>query len=276
MVRFTLRPAWWFSVFVILVFCEDIDLEDDQDIMDEALTEEHVRKLHSRFDANQDGRVPIDELLSFAKLMGKEVAGKDSKAILQEIDTDRDGKVSLEEHLHDVHQQADVNDPDELRELEGRKALESRKFAAADSDGDSFLDVNELPAIFYPETHQGVLDVTVQEALAAKDKNRDGVLSQKEFWESDMAPEVELSEEEKDDFGKLDSDRDGQLSLDELRFWESGAYHTQEAMRKIFDLADKDGDMHVTADELALAREEISASDAQYHLIEWMEHFDEL
>jgi len=275
---FTQRSLFLAGAFVAVVFCDEggEDEYDDQDIMDDSITEVQLRKLHSRFDANQDGRVGLGEILSFAAHVGKEISAKDSSAIVAEIDSNQDGIVSLDEHLQDVHQQADTNNPEEMQQLQARKALETEKFSAADTNGDSFLDASELPALFYPETHEGVLDVTVQNALLAKDKNKDGKLSPKEFWETDLAPDIELSEEEKEDFGKLDTDGDGQLSLEELRVWESGGFHTREAMRKLFDLADKDADMHVTADELALARMDISASDAQYHLIEWIEHFDEL
>jgi len=59
-----------------------------------------------------------------------------------------------------------------------------------------------------------------------------------------------------------------------LRAWESGRFHTEDAMKKLFDVADNNGDMHITGEELVEAREAIAASDAQYHLIEWAEHHE--
>lgn len=76
------------------------------------------------------------------------------------------------------------------------------------------------------------------------------------------------------DFQKLDVDGDGKLDMNELREWESGRFHTEQAMKKLFEIADADNDMHLTADELAKAREQIAISDAQYHLIEWSEHYE--
>merc|ERR1712187_149582 len=161
-----------------------------------------------------------------------------------------------------------------MKDLETRKKVETAKFHAADSNHDGELDDKELTALFYPETHDGVLQVTVAETLRQKDANQDGKLTPQEFWEADRSDgdEGELSEEEKADFAKLDRNSDGHLTMEELKSWESGRYHTEEAMKQLFELADKDNDMSVTADELAEAREQISVSDAQYHLIEWAEH----
>merc|ERR1712039_670170 len=103
-----------------------------------------------------------------------------------------------------------------------------------------------------------------------------GLLTPKEFWEGDAVDDEDLSisEEEQADFKKLDVDGNGQLDLTEFKAWESGRFHTEEAMKKLFDIADRDSDMHVTADELSDAREQIAGSDAQYHLMEWAEHHE--
>merc|ERR1711862_72254 len=96
----------------------------------------------------------------------------------------------------------------------------------------------------------------------------------KEFWEAEMVDtgEDDLSDEEHTDFRKLDTDGDGHITLEELRAWESGRFHTEEAMKTLVGLVDKDHDMHITADELVGAKEEIAASDAHYHLLEWSSH----
>jgi len=268
-------------VFAALVstHCEDAaegSDYDDQDIEEDSLTADQLRRMHAKFDSNGDGKVSLQEVMAFSEGMGKQIAGKDIGAILEEIDTSKDGSLSLEEHLNDIHNQADGGDEEEMKELEHRKGVEGAKFKAADLNGDGQLDKNELPALFYPETHEGVLSVTVTETMRQKDKNNDGKLSAKEFWESDQmdGDDSDLSEEEKADFARLDTNGDGSIDVNELRSWESGRFHTEDAMKKLFDVADKNHDLHITGDELAEARDQIAASDAQYHLIEWAEHHE--
>jgi len=145
-----------------------------------------------------------------------------------------------------------------------------------DLNGDGVLDSEEVPSLFYPEVHDGVLSIVVAETMRIKDVNGDGKLTQKEFWEITEAEgdEAEMSEEENADFARLDLDQDGALNMEELKAWESGRFHVVEAMKKMFELADANADMHLGADELAAASEQLGASDAQYHLIEWAEYHE--
>jgi len=276
-----MRAVSWVAALAMFAFLvwgnEEGEIDyDDQDIEEESLTAEQLVGLHGKFDQDGNGKVSLHEVMKFAEVVGKAIASKDITAIMEEIDTSKDGKLTLEEHLNDLHNQADGGDEEEMKELEMRKKVESAKFTAADVNGDQVLDHKEVPALFYPETHEGVLLVSVAETMRQKDTNGDGKLTPMEFWEADASEgdDGELSEEEKEDFQKLDLNGDGTLNMDELSAWESGKFHTEQAMKKLFDIADQDNDMHLTVDELAKAREQISISDAQYHLIEWAEHHE--
>merc|ERR1712151_795594 len=113
---------------------------------------------------------------------------------------------------------------------------------------------------------------TAKATMAAKDTDGDGMLTPKEFWEGDAidGEDLALSDEEQADFKRLDADGNGKLNLIELKAWESGRFHTEEAMKKLFEIADKDNDMHISEEEVLSARELIAGSDAQYHLMEWV------
>ena len=95
---------------------------------------------------------------------------------------------------------------EEQQHLSGAwRALEMEKFKAADVDQDQLLNPTEMVSLFNFETSPAVLDVVVQNTLKSKDRNHDGVLSAKEFWE--IGAGEQLREQEVADFRKLDKDR---------------------------------------------------------------------
>mmetsp|Transcript_19452 Transcript_19452/g.61190 ORF Transcript_19452/g.61190 Transcript_19452/m.61190 type:complete len:278 (-) Transcript_19452:97-930(-) len=252
---------------------EDVSQDHDEETSQDALTHEQLHGMHGKIDTDKDGKASMAEVLKFSADMRRLIAEKDVKTVLEEMDGDKDGKLSLPELLKDMDQWSE-GDEEERKETEGRKELERQKFKVADANGDGFIEEKELPALFYPETHEGVLDITAKATLAQKDRNGDGMLTLKEFWESDPVEgeELSISDEEKGDFANLDKDGNTMLDLAELKLWESGRFHTEEAMKKLFDLADKDSDMRVTAEEFSAAREQLAGSDAHFHLMEWAEH----
>jgi len=247
--------------------------EGDDGIEQDALTSEQIRSMHAKIDADKDGKISMAEVVDFSHMMRRVIAKKDIHTVIDEMDSDKDGKLSLPELLKDMEQWGEEGEEDKAQAAK-RKELETAKFHAADQDKNGLLDSEELPALFYPETHDGVLEMTAAATLKAKDLDGNGELTPKEFWEGDAVDgeDLAISEEEQADFAKLDLDNSGTLNLQELKAWESGGFHTEEAMKKLFELADQDSDMMVTADELDNARELIAGSDAQYHLMEWAEH----
>jgi len=258
--------------------CQEDDEGDfaDMDVEEDSLSAEQLRGLHAQMDGNGDGKASLKEIMDYSSANSKAMAARDIASIMEEIDTSKDGKISLQEHLDDFQGQGDASDDEEARDMEVRKEVERAKFAAADADGDQLLDQAELAALFYPEIHNGVLDITVREALRQKDTDGDGKLSALEFWEIDPAEgdDGEMLEDEQHDFAKLDSSGDGFISAEEMRHWESGKFHVEDAMQKLFEISDADNDMHVTADELVAVRGQVGATDAHFHLIEWAEHHE--
>jgi Ca2+-binding EF-hand superfamily protein len=278
-VEMHLHRLWKFAILLHLARCNDDDpepLEDDEaGLKLDTLSAEQMQGMHAKIDSNQDGKVSMAEMLHFATKVRRAIAEKDVGTIMAEMDSDRDGKLSLEELLKDLESWgAEAEEGD--NEPQVRKELETQKFKIADKNGDGFLDIEELPPVFYPETHDDILAVAAGHTHRRKDTDSNGQLSPREFWEGDGVDgqDIAISKEEDADFKKLDKDGDGSLNVEELKFWESGAFHTQDAMQKLFDLADTDHDMHVTAEELVNAREGIAGTDAQYNLMEWAEHHE--
>lgn len=246
----------------------------DDDLDQDTLSEEQMHGLHRRMDADGDGKTSVKEILAFAADMRKRIAASDVGAVMEEMDRNKDGVLNFDELMKDIDEW-DEEDADDRHASESRKALEKEKFVAADLNGDGHLALEELPGLFYPETNARVMELVTKATMLDKDSNGDGQLTPEEFWGTDGAAEdLAVTEEEAIDFRRLDADGSGRLDLQELGVWESGDFHTEEAMQKLFQLADQDNDMHVTAHELGVARETITGSDAQYHLLEWAEHFE--
>jgi len=280
--RWQAALSLFFFGLIPLLHCNDGNVddqetleEDDSGLNIDMPTSEQMRKLHAIMDANADGKVAMAESLDFAKMIRKDIVRRDVSTILDELDSDRDGRLDLKELLKDLEiwlHEAEEGD----KEPQVRKELEIAKFKAADANGDGFLTDEELAPVFYPETHEGVLAIATGHTHRRKDVDGNGQLSPVEFWEGDGidGSDVAISKEEAADFARLDKDGSGSLSIEELKTWEGGSFHLEDAMQKFFDVADKDNDMHVTADEFANARDVLSGSDAQYHFMEWTEHHE--
>lgn len=258
------------------------------------VTPEQMQALHLKIDENKDGQLSMPEIIAFSKATRKAIALRDSEAVLEDMDADKDGKVSRSEFYRtqvsagsalpeglseedEAHERKKIEEADNAEKM--HQDLEMQKFQIADSNGDGFLVIEELPAALYPETHDGVLALTAQFSIKLRDKDEDGQLSQDEVWEIDPGEEDSIQEEARkeqaDVFKKLDKDKNGRLSLDEVKAWESGAFHTSEGMQQLFEVADKDKDQHITMDELKSSQEHLKDSeDVNSHLLEWAEHHE--
>eukprot|EP00747_Dinoflagellata_sp_TGD_P166692 gnl/TRDRNA2_/TRDRNA2_189880_c0_seq1.p1 gnl/TRDRNA2_/TRDRNA2_189880_c0~~gnl/TRDRNA2_/TRDRNA2_189880_c0_seq1.p1 ORF type:complete len:315 (+),score=77.89 gnl/TRDRNA2_/TRDRNA2_189880_c0_seq1:49-945(+) len=240
------------------------------------VSKEQLRKFHGLFDADSDGKVSLTEITAYSEKIRAEIAHKDMHIILQAMDESGDGRVSLEELL--LHSETWDGSPGrgDVAESEAVRALETAKFKVADTDGDGGLDEKELPAIFYPEVNEAVLEVMAEHSLMRKDLDHDGFLTPAEFWEIDLSaagPDgADVPWDGGTEFVKLDKDGDGKISLQESKAWESGEHNLLASLERMFQAANKDGDTHVTADELEEAIEEIHETGAQHHLAIWAQH----
>lgn len=258
---------------------EEVDSVESEEEHDTTLSFAKMRTLHGMVDENADGKVSMSEMMAFAGNTRHLMAARDIHSIMEELDADKDGKASLKEVLRD-YESLDSED-DAIQDTQNRKKLEESKFKLADKNGDGSLDATELPSLFYPETHDEILELTAKSAVLLKDSDGDGVLSLKEFWEWDKeGPEEEAGSEsmlqEQDYFSKLDKDGDGKLDFKEFMPWESGAFHTEEAMRQFFELVDTDKDGHVSTEEFLAAEATggLPSTDAYFQFMEWAHHHE--
>jgi len=251
---------------------EDLAHYED-DGKESQLTQKHLRDLHKKFDANNDGKASLHEIMAFAMEKSKAVKAKEIHGIFDEIDSTKDGHLSLEEHLAEY--EAEMEEADgEQREL--LKQHEIEKFKAADSDGDDKLDKHELVAFMNPETHPEVFEIHVQHIFKTQDINKDGKID-KDEWDKTVRREHEHHMDENLDhdgeFKNLDENGDGVIDFTEMKHWESGRFHIEHAMKKLFHVGDKDGDKHMTEHEMAMALDDLEEHvDTHSHLTDWVFH----
>jgi len=227
------------------------------------LSAEHMRGIHELIDNDKDGKASLLELLSYSEKMRHRIAAKDAKATLEELDTDHDGKLSEAEIMAELGEEQPGEGEEHNEEIAMYMDREKEKFKVADANSDGFLSGEEVSALFYPETHSAVLEVSVKHEIALLDKDGDNQLNPEEF-------EAQAGDEH--DFYSLDTDGNKFLSAEELKLWEGGLYHSNQAMKHILEIADSDKDNHLTADELEKAREQIIDSDANHHFSQWVKH----
>jgi len=260
---------------------EDVHVEEaeegkKQDV-DMQLTKEGLEHVHKAMDANGDGKVGIQEIIDFGLRVRKHTAVKYSKTDLEDIDKSKDGKVSLEEYFKSLGLSAPGAKEDFDKE---QRETEAGKFRAADDNGDGLLDGNELYQIFYPEFSPKVRAAEATAQLKNLDTNGDGKLSKKEFFGIEEAEDLEAEEAggdlHQEDFSKFDADKDGHLNVEELIAHQSSDHIIHEEYDKIIEIADMDGDGQVTAQELRKAKSLLEGSDAEMHLLDWVQHHGEL
>jgi len=88
----------------------------------------------------------------------------------------------------------------------------------------------------------------------------------------DSEQDSEEREESEQMFKKLDKDGSGKLDVKELLLFESGHFYTVDAMEKFMQLADTDGDQHVTVAEFHSAHKE--EDEASFHFMEMAQHHE--
>lgn len=250
----------------------DGDEETEEEDVWDPLTSEQMRALHKKIDANANGKVSLAEITEYAQSMRRAMAKMELDDIMKGKDTNKDGKLDFHEYL---------GDPGLVPEKEQNE--KTFEFKELDKNNDKFVDADELASVYHHHTNEKVENDLTKFALKDKDKNHDGVLSLEEFYihlqpEDEDEEPVEITEEDKEIFGKLDVDGTNSLSLQELIAWESGSFQAEEAVKKIFMQADKDGDSQITADELDGARHDIANHhdvDAQMYLMQWADHHAE-
>jgi len=228
-------------------------------------TLEQFEQLHAKIDADNNGKLSLDEILQFSHTSHKVGAAKQSKDMMKEMDQDKDGKVNATEYSKDLLAAQTKMDRDKFNI---QKIEEQHKFEETDANHDGFIDQLEFEASLQ---HKNVAAST----LSNKDTDYDELLTIKEFYGSGGTEDQERTFDDDDmqTFKDLDTDGSGKLDLQELIVWESGQMSTEEAMRDLMNIADTDSDQHITVEEVVAAQGK-DEGNANFYFMDWIKHHE--
>jgi Ca2+-binding EF-hand superfamily protein len=239
--------------------------DDELGFAREQISLDQLNRLHSKCDENRDGKASLPELMQFGESVRKHVAEKEIDAVMNEIDlSPHDGHASLQEYMDDLEQHwapHEDEDPTIVNQHIDLRNTELEKFKLADADEDGALNRTELINMVSPGMHDRIFEISTSAELRQKDTDGDGLLSEEEFWGGHPGQPGE--------FQNLDKNGDGTIDIEEMKLWASGWYHTEIALKQLFDLADEDKDGFLTASELEAVYTTIDTTDAHYHLLQW-------
>lgn len=268
------------SVFAIPTLCQQ-QLEHDEEgyvinpdlppeAYDISVPEELMDALFKKFDLDNDTVVTKEELLKFSRRARALEARREAKETLLSVDSNKDKRISWAE-LGPTYEDsmAHMNEKmqaDAMLDQEIAKA----KFDAADEDGDGLLGPKETMEFLHPSMTGKVIGAAVAGTIKEHDKNNDGIISLEEFYYHDG----DYSESMNSTFNRMDIDGDGHLNFDELKKYETRLYLVEEAQDMIFDLADKDKDGKLTAEEFEAAKKDIAAHEDNGLLHHWGRHME--
>ena len=225
-----------------------------------------MRMLHAAMDTNGDDLVSKEEASTLVRTLRTAVMQQQTIGIVQTMDADQDGFLSLAELHEDLRH---------FRIEEERKATFVDRFPSFDDDGDGRLSSSEVLPLF-----------NFMFAFQKLDTNRDNVLSASEFRaiaapKLEGAPPAEIAKskaEAKAIFTGLDADSDGRVDAKEHYVYDSGVYAGLVALSKLFELADTTGDGMVSADELVELRShpQFGGSAAYHHSQDWIQRIEQV
>jgi len=244
---------------------------------DEDVTEKQLKKLLKMIDkrGNRDKKIDLEEVFAFYHHYNMDLAQKNIGEFTDAFDKDNDGMLTLDEMLTSLGEQGDMDEED----MEERAHKEAQKFELADADGDGYLNEQEIIGLAYPELNPKLLEFQTIEAMRERDQDGDMVLDIKEMWLTadeygDAMEEDSINEQNRQTFKAVDKNGDGDIDVQELMPFHSGRHHMEEGMKALFKEADNNRDKKLTAKELANEFPNFMGTETQYHISEWVAHFE--
>lgn len=217
-----------------------------------------------KIDTDKDGFVTEAELEEWVRHVANRYIMDDVMRQWTHYDQDNNGYVTWQEFrdatFGEYEDENEVYDTHRGLTYKDMIKRDTKRFAAADLDGDKQLTRNELADFLHPEDAPHMQQLVLDETFDDMDRNDDGLITVEEYVD-DIWPQFERkgSEEpewvtmERDHFrNQRDVDKDGKLNKEELKKWimpENYDHAKAEAAHLIYE-SDVDSDKKLTKEEI--------------------------
>lgn len=199
---------------------------------------ERIQKLFAVIDKNQDNVIDDEELNNWSEFVKNEVFLKQVQVEMKQIDTDKDGYISLAELNEAFAQNLDE------KEIERHSAGLLKRFKIVDKDGDNKLNIQEVALLVNPMKDEELKELEIAEILDHHDLNKDQKISLEEFKQTRADDPNNKKDDEAmamEDFNFFDSNKDGYIDKEEIikiyfdPSHEAGAINIKEIRSAVFE-----------------------------------------
>uniref|UniRef100_A0A1B6GHD6 Reticulocalbin-3 n=1 Tax=Cuerna arida TaxID=1464854 RepID=A0A1B6GHD6_9HEMI len=226
---------------------------------------QRLKEIVKKIDENSDGYVTLEELKDWINYTQKRYVKRDVDTHWKQSNPSDNETIAWETYRKLVYGFIDTMSPDEIESgFEGksyRKMIdkERRRWIAADLDRDDALNKTEFFSFLHPEESAHMRDLIAVETIEEMDQNNDEKIDVDEYISDLYRPQSQDEEEpdwvknEKLQFSQYrDKDKDGYLTLEEVRQWilPSNFDHALAEAQHLLYEADTDKDNQLSLDEI--------------------------
>lgn len=226
---FSIYTTLLLSVFFLLMISAQDDyshltgMDDLSSFNDEKMQEvlgldirgvkERLEKLFHVIDKNGDNVLDDTELEEWTNFIKNEVFLKQVNVEMKQIDTNKDGFISLSELNEAFSQNLDE------KEVEKHSAGLLKRFQIVDKDKDGKLNIEEVAILVNPMKDEELKELEIKEIMEHHDLDKDNRISLKEFKQTRSDDPNGKKDDETlllEDFNFFDANKDGFIDTEEI------------------------------------------------------------